>query len=179
MDLHQLFLNNSAGLYDNHLNDGSWQHATIYNLDSASTFWNAASIISLPKQHATTAPGALLYLLQAEAKALTIWHNCWGNAVPATNDFVTTIMAQKRFTNTTGRATSTEIFWKEFKDCMAGLTSGDGFQLTINGIATPYKELLQQDDLVQVICFDESWQEQNYFVETTHSWLLYHWSTAA
>jgi hypothetical protein len=179
VDLSALFLSNTSETYDRLLKDDNWQGCTFYDLSTDSVFWNRAVLISLRKEFAITAPVALLYLLQKEAKTLTLWQQQWDNHVPTTKEFIKSVIAGGRFSNIKGEIISIESFWKEFKGTMDGVTAEPNFQFSINGVVTPYNEVLHQKDIQSVICFDNTWQEQNYFIETANEWILYHWATAA
>ena len=81
------------------LTDGNWQKADCYNLETSSSFWNKAMIIILPKDVAKTNDEALLYLLQKQAKALTIWQAEWNTTTPTVHQFIQFFIAQRGFTN--------------------------------------------------------------------------------
>ena len=99
--------------------------------------------------------------------------------MPTSNEFIQYIIAEKRFSNTIGKPVSSESFWEEYTGTFNGITAEASFEFTVNEIEKPYEELLQLKDIRSIICFDNTWQEQNYFVETEKEWVLYHWATAA
>ncbi|HSN61924.1 MAG TPA: hypothetical protein VLR49_13370 [Ferruginibacter sp.] len=179
LDIEAIYINDSADSYTGLLAKSSWEQATVYRLSTGSTYWNTASVISLPKDCAATAPVALLYLLQAEARSLEIFADHLENAFPSTAEFINAVLAERRFSNNIGKEVSIESFWKTFVATMQGMVSQEGFEFTVNAVATPYQELLHKNVILHVICFDESWQEQNYFIETSGHWMLYNWTTGA
>lgn len=171
-------MKNTSATFNAALKDNNSQQATFYDLTTDSLFWNRASLICLPKTITASPEIALLYLLQKEAKTLIIWQQQWGNNLPTANEFIEYTITQKRFSNPIGKPISTESFWKEYKGTINGITAEAGFEFTVNEVQKPYKELLQAEDIQSVICFDNTWQEQNYFIETEKEWILYHWASA-
>lgn len=167
-----------ALLNDKLLYDGTWQKADFYDLNTNSSFWNRAGITTLAKTYTTSPAAAIIYLLQKECKALNIWERVLGNNMPTANEFIQYVIAQKRFSNTIGKPVSSESFWEEYTGTLNGITAEASFEFTVNEIQKPYEELLQLKDIRSIICFDNTWQEQNYFIETDKEWILYHWATA-
>ena len=161
------------------LADGTWQNASVYDLNTNSVFWNRAALIILSKDYATEASSALIYLLQKEAKALALWKQEWGHNTPAMGDFIKCISAWGRFTNTTGYAISVEEFWKNYNATIDGITSEPSFEYNEEGIAKLYVQHLVKEDIEQVICFDDTWNEQNFLIESSTEWILFSWETMA
>ncbi len=161
------------------LEDGTWQYATVCDLNTNSIFWNRAALITLSKDYATEASSALIYLLQKEAKTLALWEQEWGSNTPAMSDFIKCISAWGRFTNTVGYAIPIEEFWKSYNATINGITSEPSFEYNEEGIAKPYAQHLVKEDIEQVICFDDKWNEQNFFIETSAEWILFNWGTMA
>lgn len=170
------FLN--APQYDGLLQDGNWQKADLYDLTSGSTFWNRAIIITLPKIYAKTNAAALIYLLQKQTHALNIWEREWGNITPTIPDFINFFIAEKGFTNTEGKLISVEGFWEQYSATIAGITKTPGFEFSKNEIPEPFTDLLSKENIIQVTCFDDTWNEQNFLIETNTEWVLFHWSSA-
>ncbi len=160
------------------LQDGNWQKADFYDLSTSSTFWNRAIVITLSKIYAATNAAALIYLLQKQAKALNIWERQWHDTTPAIQDFIKFFIAEKGFTNTNGKLIPAESFWEQYSATVAGITTEPGFEFSKNEIAEPYTDLLSKEDIIQVTCFDDTWNEQNFLIETNTGWVLFHWSSA-
>jgi hypothetical protein len=158
------------------LQDGNWQKADFYDLSTSSTFWNRAIVITLSKTYAATNATALIYLLQKQAKALKIWERQWHYTTPTANDFIKFFIAEKGFTNTEGKLISTAIFWEQYSTAIAGITAAPGFECSKN--AEPFTNLLNKEEIIQVTCFDDTWNEQNFLIETKTEWVLFHWSSA-
>lgn len=161
------------------LEDGCWKQAVFYDLSTDSTYWNRASLVSLPKAYAKDASVALLYLLQKEAHTLSLWEKKWEDTPPSIEQFINSILAWGRFSNTIGRNVSIDHFWKEYTTILEGITLEKSFEFSKDEIPSAYTEVLRKEDLVQVICFDDTWKEQNYLIETLTTWTLYNWVTAA
>ncbi len=161
------------------LQDGIWQYATVCDLSTNSVFWNRAAFITLSKDYATEASSALVYLLQKEAKTLSLWQKEWGNRTPAISDFIKCIATWGRFTNTAGYAIPIEEFWKSYNATIEGLLAEPSFEYNEEGITKPYVQRLVKEDIEQVICFDNKWNEQNFLVETSAAWILFNWGTMA
>lgn len=53
------------------------------------------------------------------------------------------------------------------------------FEFTKNETALHFMTILDKEEIIQVICFDDTWDEQNFFIETKTAWVLFHWSSAA
>lgn len=161
------------------LEDGTWQYATVYDLNTDSIFWNRAALITLSKNYVTEPSSALIYLLQKEAKTLALWEKEWGNRTPTTVDFLRCISAWGRFTNTVGYSIPIEKFWKSYNATIEGIISEPSFEFCEEGTARPYTSHLVKEDIEQVICFDDKWNEQNFFIETSAEWILFNWGTMA
>ena len=161
------------------LEDGTWQYASIYDLNTNSVFWNRAAFIILSKDHATVASSALVYLLQKEAKALELWEQEWGNNTPSLHDFFNCISVWGRFTNTKGYVIPVDKFWESYNATISGIISEPSFEYMAEKIAKPYAQHLDKDDIRQAICFDNEWNEQNFFIETSADWILFNWLTMA
>ncbi len=175
-----LRLENEIGSAANQLlSDGNWKYAIFYDLSTDSVFWNRAALVSLPKTFASTAPVALIYLLQKEAHSLSLWQQQWTDKTPSLSDFINTIISGRRFSNISGEAVSTEIFWKEFNGTVEAIIEETGFEFSIDEQPATYSNMLEKEDIESIICFDNTWQEQNYLVETSTHWILYHWASAA
>lgn len=164
---------------DHLLMDGNWQKADFYDLSTGSSFWNRAGIMTLPKIYAQTPATALIYLLQKECKVLQIWEKEWGITTPTIPGFITFILAEKRFTNSKGQLISIESFWEKYSATITGITAAPGFEFSKNEIAEPFTLLLNKEEIIQVTCFDDTWDEQNFFIETETAWVLFHWASAA
>lgn len=161
------------------LADGTWQNASVYDLNTNSVFWNRAALIILSKDYATEASSALVYLLQKEAKALDLWEQEWSSHTPSIHEFFNCISAWGRFTNTKGYVIPVEEFWKNYQTTIEGITSEPSFEYMVEKMAKPYAHQLNKDDIKQVTCFDNEWNEQNFFIETSAEWILFNWVTMA
>ena len=160
------------------LQDGNWQKADFYDLSTSSIFWNRAIVITLSKIYAATNAAALIYLLQKQAKALNIWERQWHDTTPAIQDFIKFFIAEKGFTNTNGKLIPAESFWEQYSATVAGITTEPSFECSKNELSEPYNNLLSKEDIIQVTCFDDTWNEQNFLIETKSAWVLFHWSSA-
>ncbi len=160
------------------LQDGNWQKADFYDLSTSSTFWNRAIVVTLSKIYAATNATALIYLLQKEAKALNIWQRQWHDTTPSIQEFIQFFIAEKGFTNTSGKLMSAEKFWEQYSATIAGITAAPGFEFSKNELPKPFTELLSKADILQVTSFDDTWNEHNFLIETKTEWVLFHWSSA-
>lgn len=160
------------------LTDGNWQKADFYNLATSSLFWNNAMFFIISKEYAKTNAEALIYLLQKQAKALKIWEREWDIATPAIHDFIKFFIAEKGFTNTEGKLIAAESFWEQYCATVSGITTEPSFEFSKNEIAEPFTDLLSKENIIQVTCFDDTWNEQNFLIETNTEWVLFHWSSA-
>ncbi len=179
MDLSILYRNNSLEEYQSVFKDENVQHGIFYDISTSSIFWNRASIVFLPKTYAATAPMALLCLLQKEAHSLSLWQNEWRDTIPTVEEFINTIIVWGRFTNMQGKNVVVAKFWEKYNDTIQGLIKEPDVEFTKDGIIQKYTPILVEKEIIEVICFDESWKEQNYLIETTTGWALFHWATAA
>ncbi len=164
---------------DSKLKDGTWQHVVVCDMSTSSVFWNQASLITLSKKYTTEASSALLYLLQKEVKTLALWEQQWHDHTPSISDFIKCIEVWGRFANTVGYAVSIEEFWKVYTATINGIISDPSFEYNEEGIAKPYTQHLVKEDIKHVICFDDTWNEQNFFIETSTRWMLFNWTTMA
>lgn len=161
------------------LQDGNWQKADFYDFSTGTTFWNRAIVITLSKIYAATNVTALIYLLQKQAKVLNIWEAAWRTTTPTVQEFITFFIEQKGFRNTQGKPVSLEFFWKKYSSTITGITTETSFEFSRNNKEENYVSLLNKNDILQVICFDDNWNEENFLIETKTQWVLYHWSSAA
>lgn len=176
MNLNTLF---DASLNNQLLQDGNWQKADFYDLSTGSTFWNRAGIISLPKKVAQTRSMAFIYLLQKESKALGIWEQTWSDTTPTLPVFIQFVLDEKRFTNVEGRYITIESFWEKYNATIEGIIAEPDFECSKNEIVIPFTDMLNKAAMIQVTCFDDTWNEQNFFIETETEWVLFHWASAA
>ena len=179
IDFSILYKNNSLEEYQSAFRDENLQHGIFYDISTSSIFWNRAAVVILPKAYAATAPMALLCLLHKEAHGLSLWQKEWMHTTPTVEEFINKIIIWGRFTNTQGKNVTVGDFWVKYNDTIQGLISEPDIEFTIDGIVQKYTPILIENELIQVICFDESWKEQNYLVETSNGWALFHWETAA
>ena len=177
MDLSTFYRNNFLEEYQSVFKEENLHHGILYDISTSSIFWNRASVVFLPKVYAATAPLALLCLLQKEAHALSLWQNEWMDTTPTVEEFINTITVWGRFTNMQGKNVAVEEFWKKYNDTIQGLINEPDLECTKDGIIQPYTAILLEKELIQAICFDESWKQQSFFIETKQQWILYYWST--
>jgi hypothetical protein len=161
------------------LEDGCWKQAVFYDLGTESTYWNRASLVSISKAFAKNGSVALLYLLQKEAHILSLWKKEWEDTPPSIGQFINSVLGWGRFSNTLGRNVPADDFWKNFTTILEGITMEKSFEFSKDEIPSAYSEMVRKEDVVQAICFDDTWAEQNYLIETSTSWILYNWVTAA
>lgn len=158
------------------LTNGNWQKADFYSLETSSSFWNKAILITLQKEVAKTTAEALIYVLEKQAKSLGIWANEWTTKNPTVAEFIAFFIAQKGFTNIIGKKISAETFYDNYLETINGITAEPSFEFLKNDKLEVYENLLDPETILNIICFDDDWQEQNYFIETETNWVLYHWN---
>lgn len=161
------------------LGDGNWKKVTLRDLSTSSTFWNRAIILSISKSFAPEATAALVYLLQKEAKYLMLWEKEWGPAIPELADFIGAISAWGRFSNHAGEVINVDGFWEKYTVTIEGLLAEPSFEFSQDEKIQAYSDILVKEDIQQVICFDDQWNEQNFLVETNKDWILFSWMTMA
>ena len=176
-DFSILYKNNSLEEYQSVFKDENLLHGIFYDISTSSIFWNRASVVFLPKVYAATAPLALLCLLQKEAHALLLWQQEWKDTTPSIEEFINTITAWGRFTNTQEKNVAVGEFWVKFNDTIQGLINEPDVEFTKDGITQPYTPILVEKELIKAICFDDSWKQQSFFIKTKQQWILYYWST--
>ena len=161
------------------LGDGTWQHALVADISTDSLFWSRATFVQLPKLHAEEPVSALIYLLEKEARHLGLWQQEWGAEIPSVQDFIQHLSIWGRFTNTAGIPMSIDEFWKSYEGTVDGITSQPAFEYSEEETVKPYTPQLVKEDIQQVFCFDNEWNEQNFLIETAGSWILFNWVTMA
>ena len=161
------------------LRDGIWQFASACDLNTNSIFWNRAALITISKKYTTEPSSALIYLLQKEAKTLALWQEEWGSSTPTAVDFLRCLSAWGRFTNTVGYSIPIEKFWISYNATIEGIITQPSFEFCEEGTARPYTRHLVKEDIEQVICFDDTWNEQNFLIESSTEWILFSWETMA
>jgi hypothetical protein len=133
-------------------------------------------ILIISKKYAKNNREAFLYLLQKQAKVLKIWEAEWNATTPTLKEFITFFCTQKGFTNTVGKQVENNIFFNKYSNTINGLTKEQSFEFTKNDVPKTYTNMLNLKDIKKVVCFDDSWQEQNFFIELELYWVLYHWN---
>ncbi|NTS41702.1 hypothetical protein HRG84_12370 [Flavisolibacter sp. BT320] len=159
--------------------DGTWQYATVCELSTTSEFWNRASLVILSKSHTSHPAAALLYLLQKEAKFLSLWEDEWEVNTPTVEEFITHLSIWGRFTNSTGKEVPVQKFWERYAATINGIQAEPSFEYSEEGKVKPFTARLVKEEIEQVFCFDEEWNEQNYFISTGTEWFLFNWVTMA
>lgn len=173
MNLTELY---TSSLNDHLLTDGNWEKADFYELETSNSFWNKAIIITLSKAVANTTSEALIYLLQKQTKELGIWENEWNTNTPTLSQFFNFFITEQGFSNTIGKKVPTELFYKNYNENIKAITAEPCFEFSKNDKPEFYVELLDPKTILNVICFDDDWQEHNYLIETETHWVLYHWN---
>lgn len=159
------------------LSDGTWQNAISCELSTDSQFINRASLTILPKQFTNSRSTALIYLLQKEAKSLGLWDKTFGESAPTIKEFISAVLYWGRFTNTTGNVMGTDEFWKSYQNTIEAITSEPSFEYTEEGLAEQFTQKFSAEDIRDVICFDNTWNEKNFLIETSTHWILFNWGT--
>lgn len=163
---------------DDILNNGTWEKVDVYDLSTESLLWNRAAYLTIAKKDAKTCEAALIYLIQKETKVLGIWEEIWPDTTPTIVEFINLFVAEKGFSNVEGAIMPIDDFWKSYRNTIEGISSEPDFKFSKNDVLEPFFVLLEKEDIIQVICFDNEWNEQNFLVETVSSWVLYHWASA-
>ena len=162
---------------DNLLQSNKHQKVDCYELVSSSVHWNCAMVLIIDKENATTSYEGLLLLLQKQCKALSIWEMEWNAKSPTIDEFISFFIAQKGFTNTDGKTVAKDYFYDKYQETINGLITEPSFECAKNGLPFTLESLFDKANIKNVICFDDTWQEHHFFVETDAQWLLYHWSS--
>ena len=160
----------------NLLSDGNWRQADFYDLDSKDRNSGRTLIVALNKSVTSNAKGTLLYLIQKQTKALGIWEREWGNTAPSVKEFVDFFIAEKGVSNASGKILKAEGVLENIRKHLQDLQNADGFECSKNGVTTTFQNFLTEEKIMQVVGFDNEWNEQNLFVEMENVWVLYHWS---
>lgn len=160
----------------NLLSEGNWQQADFYDLDSNDGNSGRTLIVKLSKSVTSNAEEALIYLIQKQTKALGIWEREWENVVPSVKELIDFFIAEKGVSNASGKILPTEGVLENIKKHLQGLQNADGFECSKNGVTTIFQNFFTEEKIMQVVCFDDEWNEQNLFIEMENIWVLYHWS---
>ncbi len=161
--------------HDGLLKDGNWQKTDFYDLDADRTSVGRTLVITLEKAYAANPEIALIYLIQKQTNALGIWQANWENTTPTTKELLQFFIAEKGFSNVEGQLISIERFRERYNDTVQDLRKAPGFELSKNEKLMPYQDIFSQENIIKVFCFDDEWNEQNFFIETEREWVLYHW----
>ena len=162
--------------FDKKLGDGRWKQARICDLITGNHYTNTATLISLSKKYAADPASALVYLLQKQLITMNLWQEDHQHSI---SDFIDHLSICGRFSNMQGREMAVDIFRERYTSTVKGLTSEPSFEFSEDGVIKPYDEKILKEDIVRVISFDDTWNEQNYLVETRACWFLFSWLTMA
>ncbi len=165
--------------YFNLLQDSNVALADFYDLDSNDSSGGRALVTTISKAVTTDADAAIIYLIQNQTKMLGIWEQEWEKSNPSLSEFIQFFISEKGFENTVSKVADKNDFWESYHSTINGITKAENFECCKNGMPSEYKTLLHKDEIKQVICFDDSWQDQNFFIETELDWVLYHWSAGS
>lgn len=163
--------------YKDVLQNGHSNLADFYDFDSDEGTQGRAIVLILSKAATKNADEALIYLLQKQTKMLGIWERELEKSNPSLSEFIQFFISEKGFENIIGKVADRDGFWESYQSTITGIANAENFECSKNGIHCEYNTLLHKEGIKQVICFDDSWQEQNFFIETELDWVLYHWSS--
>ncbi len=160
--------------FDKKLGNGRWKQTRVYEFITDDHLANTAALVSLPKEYAEDPASALVYLLQKQLITMKLWTE---NQQDSIGHFIDQLSICGRFSNMQGREMAVEVFRERYTSTIESLTSKPSFQFTEEHVAKPYEEKILDEDILRVILFDDTWNEQNYFVETATNWILFSWLT--
>lgn len=146
-----------------------------YNLNSNTTRWNQASIITVASPLFQNATEALLYLLKKEALIQDRWKPDWNISHPDISAFTNALQIWGRFSNYQGSSILIDTFWKDFHATVTAISQQKEFEFHLNHKLVPFQIPLNKSEIIQVYCFDHNWNEHNFFIQTRINWILYSW----
>ncbi len=173
LDLQELKMNPA---YDTKLGDGRWQQVKVCELITSDHFHNTATLLSLSKKYTHDPAAALIYLLQKQLITMNLWNQDREHSI---SNFIDLLCIWGRFSNRKGKEMNVDVFRERYTSTVEGLTSVPSFEFSEDGVIKPYDEKILKEEIVRVISFDDTWNEQNYLVETRECWFLFSWLTMA
>jgi hypothetical protein len=160
------------------LANGKWRKTDYYTLCCDSELWGCAELITLNKQVTMNATEALIYVLERSVNEF----DHWDDTIQSPNDaemFARFVLEQGYLRAEKGRPISIQEFWSNYEEVTNGIFKEESLRIFKNEVDIQERNLLQKEDLTEVICFANSWNNRQYFLETEKEWVFFDWGTGA
>ena len=154
-----------------------WQYADYYSLDSYEEGWSSAYLAILPRKITEDRLLAFINLVGLLAIEGEQWKKSESN--------VTIRVLLNFFTfggylsNREGHEVSIDSFWFDYIAIFNGIKNSPKASFRKNGVERTFLNLLDKDDIIDVLIFDDKWNQRLYFLKTKDNWVVFEWGTAA
>ncbi len=159
------------------LRDQDWKHTDYYELSCKSELWGTAFMVAVSKTVTNNRDNAMIYLLER----LAVEGEGWTGASLAEIhiiDFGSVILSSGYLARTDGQHISLSHFLENFNEIKEGIFKEAESSLHKNGQAIPKSLSLTEEELVAAVCFSDTWNNRQYFVESRQEWMLFSWGTS-
>jgi hypothetical protein len=154
-----------------------WKATDYYELCCKSELWDCAFLLTLNKAHTSLANEALMYMLER----LVIEHEGWDEMQQGAIDanFIAFVLGAGYISNDTGWPITIDAFWKSYQEIKEGICAVDGYEIIKNRAYSNKEALINKEDILDVICFAEHWNNRQYLIESREYWAFFSWATGA
>jgi hypothetical protein len=155
-----------------------WKQTNYYELCSKSEFYGCANFATIKKEFSNSENEALIYLLER----IIIETESWNEKIISEinhNTFLRTASSMGYINTLNSKKVEFQSFLNDINEIIVGIQNEPNCKITLNGNNFESKILFQLDDILTVICYDDKWNNRQYFFETQENWNYFIWSTSA
>ncbi len=153
------------------------QYADYYMLSSTTEFWCNAFIAIISKSFIKDQELAFVNLAGFIAIDGNLTYVEKGNTT--IKEFILLLQTDFYLPHLEGQAISIQIFWDNFSAIYNGIIEDPSSTFNKNGVKISFEIPFIKEDVLNVIAFDDRWNQKMYFIETKTSWGVFNWCTAA
>ena len=157
--------------------NGNWQKTDYYIMgcDSQS---GIAYLTIIEKDVCSIDHHAILYL----AERMVIEEEGWNEEIISDlteENFLNFISGSGYIAGDTGRCIANDEFLKFYEMLTNDIFRRENCPVIKNGVPTSDTDIFFPIEVVSVVCFDDRWNSEQYFVELATRWVYFRWSTNA
>ena len=154
-----------------------WQYADYYMLSSTTEFWSNAFIAIISKSFIKNQELAFVNLAGFIAMDGDLTHITEANVT--IKEFILFLQTDCYLPHLEGQQISIQIFWDNFFAIYNGIIEDQNSTCNKNGVKISFEIPFIKEDVLNVIAFDDRWNQKMYFIEMHNSWEVFYWSTPA
>jgi hypothetical protein len=165
----------SESVLETKISDG--QYADHYRLSSTTEFWNSAFIAIISKSFIKNQEIAFINFAGLIAMDGDLTHEIEANVT--IKEFILFLQADYYLPHLEGQQISIQIFWDNFFAIYNGIIEDPNSTCNKNGVKISFDIPFIKEDVLNIIAFDDRWNQKMYFIEMHNSWGVFYWYTAA